>query len=71
MSCFFAEQLLTQLALLWCWKETATYKNQVYCRIVSMRKWQLQLPVFHAARAGNSVVHKLMDAMSSCCGVPG
>ena len=25
----------------------------------------------HAARAWNSVVHKLMDAMSSCGGVPG
>ena len=30
MTCFFAEQVLTQLDLLRYWKETATYKNEVY-----------------------------------------
>ena len=30
MSCFFAEQVLTQLDLLTYWKETAAYKNEAY-----------------------------------------
>ena len=30
MLCFFAEQVLSQLDFLRCWKETPTYKSEVY-----------------------------------------
>ena len=48
-----------------------TRTRSISCPISSMRKWRLHLPVFHDARAGNAVVHKLVDAMSSFCGFPG
>ena len=65
MTCFFAEQVLTQLDLLRYWKETATDKNEVYYFLPNQldEKMAIQPPCV--------VVHELMDAMSSCCGVPG
>ena len=65
MTCFFAEQVLTQLDLLTYWKETATCKNEVYYFLPNQldEKMAIQPPCV--------MVHKLMDAMSSCCVVPG
>ena len=71
-SCSFTDQMLAQLAVL-----RNLSVNEVYLlpKRLDEKMARLHLPLLVQcsphARAGKCMVHKLVDAMSSFCGVPG